>query len=119
MARCPAHTDKTPSLSIGETDNGAVLLHCHAGCDTGDVLSAIGLSLRDLFEKPLHHHLPPTRQDWHLQDAIGAIAYEARIVATAASDIAAGERLSDENVALLAKAAGRIGRAYRRLYESR
>ncbi len=31
-ARCPAHPDKTPSLSIGTGDDGRVLLTCWAGC---------------------------------------------------------------------------------------
>ena len=32
MARCPAHDDRTPSLSIAQGDDGRVLLKCHAGC---------------------------------------------------------------------------------------
>ena len=32
MACCPAHDDHTPSLAIQDTDNGKVLVHCHAGC---------------------------------------------------------------------------------------
>jgi hypothetical protein len=32
VVRCPAHQDKTPSLSIGESADGVVLFHCHAGC---------------------------------------------------------------------------------------
>ena len=31
MARCPAHDDRGPSLSIGEGDRGSVLIHCFAG----------------------------------------------------------------------------------------
>lgn len=46
---CPAHDDKTPSLSVAEREDGAVLLCCHAGCSTEQVLSAIGLGMRDLF----------------------------------------------------------------------
>ena len=33
-ALCPAHDDSSPSLAISEGDDGRVLLHCHAGCDT-------------------------------------------------------------------------------------
>jgi CHC2 zinc finger len=40
MAKCPAHDDNNPSLSIREAD-GRVLLHCHAGCTQGDVIDAL------------------------------------------------------------------------------
>ena len=32
MAPCPAHDDRNPSLSIDETNDGLVLVCCHAGC---------------------------------------------------------------------------------------
>jgi len=40
MARCPAHDDKTPSLSISES-TGRLLVHCHAGCDQEQVIDAL------------------------------------------------------------------------------
>ena len=46
MACCPAHDDRVPSLSIINTDEGKVLVHCHGGCDQSQVikaLSALGL----------------------------------------------------------------------------
>ena len=48
MARCPAHDDRTPSLSIALTADGRALLHCFAGCDAEHVLASVGLSWRDL-----------------------------------------------------------------------
>jgi hypothetical protein len=40
-ARCLAHEDRTPSLSIRDADHGKVLVRCHAGCDQGRVLAAL------------------------------------------------------------------------------
>lgn len=40
MARCPAHDDRTPSLSIKE-HNGRIWLHCFAGCAYADVVAAL------------------------------------------------------------------------------
>jgi putative DNA primase/helicase len=40
-ARCPAHDDREPSLSIRQADGGKVLVHCHAGCDQSDVITAL------------------------------------------------------------------------------
>lgn len=31
MARCPAHDDRAPSLSIADARDGKVLVRCHAG----------------------------------------------------------------------------------------
>jgi hypothetical protein len=41
MARCPAHADRAPSLSIGDGDGGKVLIRCHAGCDQRRVIAAL------------------------------------------------------------------------------
>lgn len=49
VALCPAHDDHHPSLAIASGRNGCVLLKCHAGCDTQNVLAALGLQFRDLF----------------------------------------------------------------------
>ena len=40
MAKCPAHKDNNPSLSIRDAD-GKVLLHCHAGCSQSNVIDAL------------------------------------------------------------------------------
>lgn len=51
MALCPCHNDKTPSLSLRQS-RGRALVYCHAGCQTGDILQALGLSAPDLFDNP-------------------------------------------------------------------
>ncbi len=48
-ARCPAHEDSTPSLSLRETSDGTVLIRCFAGCSAEAICRSIGLDLRDLF----------------------------------------------------------------------
>ncbi len=47
-ARCPAHEDREPSLSVSEGSDGRVLLHCHAGCSFEDVCAALSLDPRGL-----------------------------------------------------------------------
>lgn len=49
--RCPAHDDNVASLSVREGDKG-IILYCHAGCDTDEVLRQMGLEARDLFWEP-------------------------------------------------------------------
>jgi hypothetical protein len=48
ISRCPAHSDKNPSLSIRE-DNRRILLHCFAGCSLEAICAAAGINIRDLF----------------------------------------------------------------------
>jgi hypothetical protein len=47
-ARCPAHDDKSPSLSIAE-DGERVLIHDFAGCTADEVLAAVNLKWADLY----------------------------------------------------------------------
>ncbi|MCW5935035.1 MAG: AAA family ATPase [Fimbriimonadia bacterium] len=61
MARCPAHEDKTPSLSISEGQNGTILIKCFAGCLPEAIMKALGLTLKDLYpEKGTATHLKPS-----------------------------------------------------------
>jgi putative DNA primase/helicase len=55
MARCPAHDDRDPSLSIRNAGDGKVLVRCHAGCDQERVIAA--LRSRGLWEESGHHGL--------------------------------------------------------------
>ncbi|HLK90209.1 MAG TPA: toprim domain-containing protein, partial [Polyangia bacterium] len=48
-ARCPAHEDDRPSLSIGTGEDGRVLLRCFAGCQLEAILAALRLEVSDLF----------------------------------------------------------------------
>jgi hypothetical protein len=40
-ARCPAHHDRKPSLSIRDEPDGKILVRCHAGCDQDSVIAAL------------------------------------------------------------------------------
>jgi len=51
-AHCPAHHDRSPSLSIREGDDGRVLVLCRAGCALDSILVALKLGKRDLFAGP-------------------------------------------------------------------
>lgn len=53
IARCPAHEDRTPSLSIGVSSSGKLLLHCFAGCAFADIIAALpeGANMAHEFEQ--------------------------------------------------------------------
>lgn len=48
IARCPAHGDDNPSLSIARGEDGRWLVHCHVGCSAEAVVTAVGLKMADL-----------------------------------------------------------------------
>lgn len=49
IARCPAHEDRHPSLSLSVGQGRCVLLHCFAGCAPAAIVGALGLRMRDLY----------------------------------------------------------------------
>lgn len=54
MCCCPAHADRTPSLSI-TLGKRAILVHCFAGCTNEAVIQAmarLGVRIADLFDGP-------------------------------------------------------------------
>lgn len=110
LARCPAHEDRSPSLSIREIDD-RVLLHCFGGCEVGDVLAALGLDLRDLFDRPLGHQLPATHSKIPARDLLEIVSEEVSLVAIIAADFLAEKHITEEDWERLAQAARRIGRA--------
>jgi hypothetical protein len=56
--QCPAHDDGSPSLSVTRGAKG-VVLNCHAGCATEDVVTALKLTMGDLFDEPMEKRERP------------------------------------------------------------
>ena len=112
IARCPAHEDKSPSLSLRELDDGRTLVHCFAGCAAPDVLAAVGMKLADLFPAPLKVHSSKTARPnhhWHAaREALKTLHREALIVAIAAENVASGVPLDDTDRARVVDAAAKI-----------
>ncbi|MGF6991437.1 putative DNA primase/helicase [Lachnospiraceae bacterium PM6-15] len=57
QCKCPTHDDKKASLTITGNSN-KILLYCHAGCATKDILESVGLSFKDISE----HEEPQWRE---------------------------------------------------------
>ena len=82
-ARCPAHDDQRSSLSVSIGDNERTLVHCHAGCKPEAIVSAAGLTMRDLAGpngtgKPVKPHIVATYNYRDEQDqlAFQVVRYE-------------------------------------------
>lgn len=106
LARCPAHDDRSPSLSVRECDDGRVLVHCFAGCPADDVMAAVGLSLRHLY--PDAPSRPGALPEWKRRQLRDAMKAEWLVVRIAAADAKAGRPLTDADIARGNLAASRI-----------
>jgi putative DNA primase/helicase len=73
MARCPAHDDRVPSLSLRDAD-GKVLVHCHGGCDQHSVIEA--LKRRGLWPDGEAHQPSRIVAEYSYIDESGALLYQ-------------------------------------------
>lgn len=87
IARCPAHADRSPSLSVRELDDGRLLLHDFGGCEIESVLVALGLEFDALFpERPIEH-APRERRPFLPSDVFEIARQEIGIAAIIATDM--------------------------------
>lgn len=111
IACCPAHADKNPSMTITEKDDGRVLLHCFAGCSVEEILGSVGMTFDDLFPERLPDPYAPNKSEripFNPRDVLAAVSTESLIAALAASDVARGVPLSEENRKRLLDAVSRL-----------
>ena len=90
MARCPAHDDRHASLSVGRGSDGRALLDCKAGCAVDTILTAMGLTMSDLFpttgmQRPVPVPRKPIKKTIYktAEDAFASVTrYEGQFVAS-------------------------------------
>lgn len=109
-ARCPAHADKGPSLSVRETPEGSVLLHCFAGCGVHEITAAMGLDMSDLFLPKQRTGREPKRLARSIapSQALEVLAAEAMFIFVVASDMHHGKAVTPETFARLKQAVARV-----------
>lgn len=61
---CPCHPDKKPSLDV-DHKNDRILFLCRAGCETSDVLRAVGLEWSDIMPDSPKPNAKPLFRDWY------------------------------------------------------
>jgi hypothetical protein len=93
-AICPAHESRrgTRSLSILETEDGRLLVHCHAGCSFEQVVRAAGVEIADLMpDRPVSESARPIRKPWRASDVVRALQFEAMVGVLLLLDIGNGK----------------------------
>lgn len=97
LALCPAHHDRSPSLSIRDVES-RVLVHCFAGCAVADVVAVVGLDLGDLFPPRESVNYDSRRRlqvkPIPARDILLALGGEITFVMVCAADLAKGMALS-------------------------
>jgi len=110
MACCPAHDDRTPSLSIKECDDGRLLVHCFAGCPTDDVMAAVGLTMADLFASSFRRHsCKPGLSEVKRRELREVADIERLVLACMRSDAARGEPIDPHRAVQAKERLARIG----------
>lgn len=111
VARCPAHDDRSPSLAIKDGDDGRILIHCFAGCEAEDVLSAIGLRFSDVMPERIgsEHSYKPMRQRFDARQVLVGVSHEIMVVCLIADRMAGSADEHDQ--ARLILTAGRLNNA--------
>jgi hypothetical protein len=108
LAICPAHPDRSPSLSIKETPDGRVLIYCFAGCGAATILDSVGLRFEDLYTHQGDHHLPRIYRPWSPSDVLQAAAFEILIACQYANQMARKQPLSNADRMRLIQSAQRL-----------
>lgn len=108
-ARCPAHDDRSPSLSIKELPDGRLLLHCFAGCSVIQIVASLGLELADLFPEKTEYQGPLNkRRLLTASQALELLYKESLVVSLVAHDIGIRRRFIAEDLDRVTAAYGRI-----------
>lgn len=115
VAKCPAHQDRSPSLSIEDRD-GRILLHCFAGCETWDVLLSMGLRFSDVMPERVGEFRSGRGPAVSAADVMRALAAESAVIAICASDIAEGKPLDALDAQRARIASGRIAEALEQIH---
>ena len=113
IACCPAHGDKSPSMTVRELEDGRVLIHCFAGCEVHDILRAVALDWDAIFPDKLSndHCGPLRRRSFPAADVLEAVSNELLVAFLIAGDIHKKRDVSQEGYARLQVAMQRINEA--------
>ena len=108
-ARCPSHADKGPSLRVTDKD-GAILIHCFAGCAPNEVVQAIGLKLSDLFPPRNPREAAQYAREKFAKATIKDLRHEVSVALIILRDLSQRKVLSDADAARAVKAKDSINK---------
>lgn len=107
-AQCPAHQSRGPSLAVADNE-GRILIHCFSGCSPEAVLSSVGLSFADLFDRPLGE-FSPQKSPFNARDVLDLVVREAMTTSIIATDFLRQRAISTLDAERLFSATSRLHR---------
>lgn len=127
LGSCPGplhkRGDRNMSLSIGETAEGAALIHCFAGCEPGAILASLGLQLSDLYPpklaEPGYHGGKPKVPPVPWRDVFTALEIDLTACGLAFCDLASGKPFSPTDAAYISARAEDMAYQIRRVRDGR
>ena len=110
-AACPCcQSRKGRPLAITEAGD-RVLLHAFCGCSTESVLNALGLTVTDLFDRPLEHRVEPNAIRVSPRDVLASVSQEVTFVALIAAHMLEAKQITEADWDRLSRAASRLSAA--------
>ena len=102
-AKCPGHNSRSRTLSIAEGAEGVLLIHCFAGCEPAQIISAVGLQFRDLFPRneTIQSRRYNSRPHTDYKALVELLRHEITVLIIAAEAVRNNEILPNEELEVL------------------
>ena len=110
IARCPAHDDRNPSMTLKHADDDRLLMHCKAGCPIEHITGAIGIDLSDLFpaKEYQHHYHKPLSRPFPANDILRCLSQDLYLMEIYSRQMAHGIEMNAEDRAQMTDCAHRL-----------
>jgi len=113
---CPSCGGRSRKVSIAESENGSLLIHCFGGCAVHEVLGAVGLTVGDLFQRRDLRTMSAIERREYRQHALipkwraalDVLSHEATVLLIAASKMGDGDLLDDAELTRMRLAAVKV-----------
>ena len=109
IACCPAHEDRSPSMTVREVEDGMLLIHCFAGCGIDAIAGAIGFSVSDLMPDKKPDEVRNARRiPFSPSDVLACTKNDAALIYVVMCDLDKGKELTEKQIKDAKKASARI-----------
>lgn len=109
IACCPAHADKSPSMTVREVEDGMLLVHCFAGCDIDAIAGSVGMTIADLMPDKQPDDVRKARRiPFSPADVLACSKSDAALLYVVMCDIGKGLMLTDKQIDSAKRAAARV-----------